>query len=232
MRFRAVLIDIDNTLFHFNESSYKALKRAFGEYGVDFTRAMFAEYEALNDQYWKAFERGEIPRERLFYERFDVYFSRIGLRADGKEFDHRYRVYLSEGYDLMPHAKALLQALQGKYKVFVVTNGDAMTQDARIAGAGLEKYFKAFFVSEDIGYDKPDMRFFEYCIAHIPDFSHGRAVIIGDSLTSDIKGGKNAGITTCWFDPEKKSAPVRDKPDYVIYGLDELPEKLNAFIAI
>ena len=135
MHFKAVLIDIDNTLFHFDESSYKALKKAFAAYGVDFTREMFHDYEALNDHYWKLFERGEIERARLFYERFDVYFARIGLKADGKEFDHLYRVHLSEGYDLMPHAEALLQALQGKYKVFVVTNGDAMTQDARIEGA-------------------------------------------------------------------------------------------------
>ena len=132
----------------------------------------------------------------------------------------------------MPGARELLELLYEKNDLYIVSNGCSGIQAPRIAGAGLEKYFKAFFVSEDIGYDKPDMRFFEYCIAHIPDFSHGRAVIIGDSLTSDIKGGKNAGITTCWFDPEKKSAPVRGKPDYVIYGLDELPEKLNAFIAI
>ena len=83
MHFKAVLIDIDNTLFHFDESSYKALKKAFAAYGVDFTREMFHDYEALNDHYWKLFERGEIERARLFYERFDVYFARIGLKAEG-----------------------------------------------------------------------------------------------------------------------------------------------------
>lgn len=221
MRFRAVLIDIDNTLFHFNESSYKALKKAFGEYGVDFTRAMFAEYEALNDQYWKAFERGEIPRERLFYERFDVYFARIGLRADGKEFDHRYRVYLSEGYDLMPHAEALLQALQGKYKVFVVTNGDAMTQDARIAGAGLEKYFDGVFVSERVGYQKPDKAFFDAVFAAIGEEYRSCSLLVGDSLSSDMQGGRNAGIPTCFYGPRKQAD---DRCDYVVGDLlDILP---------
>lgn len=221
MHFKAVLIDIDNTLFHFDESSYKALKKAFAAYGVDFTREMFREYEALNDHYWKLFERGEIERARLFYERFDVYFSRIGLKADGKEFDHLYRIHLSEGYDLMPHAVELLQALHGKYKVFVVTNGDAMTQDARIEGAGLGKYFDGVFVSERVGYQKPDKAFFDAVFAAIGEEYRTCSLLVGDSLSSDMQGGRNAGIPTCFYGSRGKAD---ERCDYVVGDLlDILP---------
>lgn len=221
MHFKALLIDIDNTLFHFDESSYKALKKAFAAYGVDFTREMFRDYEALNDHYWKLFERGEIERARLFYERFDVYFSRIGLQADGKEFDHLYRVHLSEGYDLMPHAEEFLQALQGKYKVFVVTNGDAMTQDARIEGAGLGKYFDGVFVSERVGYQKPDKAFFDAVFAAIGEEYRTCSLLVGDSLSSDMQGGRNAGIPTCFYGSRDKAD---ERCDYVVDDLlDILP---------
>ena len=221
MHFKAVLIDIDNTLFHFDESSYKALKKAFAAYGVDFTREMFRDYEALNDHYWKLFERGEIERARLFYERFDVYFARIGLKADGKEFDHLYRVHLSEGYDLMPHAVELLQALHGKYKVFVVTNGDAMTQDARIEGAGLGKYFDGVFVSERVGYQKPDKAFFDAVFAAIGEEYRTCSLLVGDSLSSDMQGGRNAGIPTCFYGSRDKAD---ERCDYVVGDLlDILP---------
>ena len=219
MRFKAVLIDIDNTLFHFDESSYKALKKAFAAYGVDFTREMFHDYEALNDHYWKLFERGEIERARLFYERFDVYFSRIGLKADGREFDHLYRIHLSEGYDLMPHAEELLQALQGKYKVFVVTNGDAMTQDARIAGAGLGKYFDGVFISERVGCQKPDKAFFDAVFAAIGEEYRTCSLLVGDSLSSDMQGGRNAGIPTCFYGKRERADA---RCDYVIEDLLEL----------
>ena len=219
MHFKAVLIDIDNTLFHFDESSYKALKKAFSAYGVDFTRVMFQEYEAINDRYWKLFEQGKIARERLFYERFNVYFSRIGLKADGKEFDRLYRAHLSEGYDLMPHAVELLQALHGKYKVFVVTNGDAMTQDARIRGAGLGKYFDGVFVSERVGWQKPDKAFFDAVFAAIGEEYRACSLLVGDSLSSDMQGGRNAGIPTCFYGSRERAD---DRCDYVVSDLLEI----------
>ena len=221
MRYKAVLIDIDNTLLHFDESSYKALHKAFALHGVDFTREMFHDYEQINNRYWKAFERGEIERDRLFYERFDEYFAIIGLQADGKQFDHEYRVHLAEGYDLMPHAVELLKALHGTYKVFVVTNGDAFTQRARIAGAELEPYFDGVFISEDVGSQKPAKAFFDAVFAAIGEEYRSCSLLVGDSLSSDMQGGRNAGIPTCFYGDAAKADA---RCDYVVADLlDILP---------
>lgn len=232
MRKPILLFDLDNTILDFNSGEHAALSGALRHFGIEPTEEILSVYHEINIKYWEMLERGELSRKQVLEGRFDELFERYDIDCTGEKIQSVYEKYLGAQHEFVPGARELLELLYEKNDLYIVSNGCSGIQAPRIAGAGLEKYFKAFFVSEDIGYDKPDMRFFEYCIAHIPDFSHGRAVIIGDSLTSDIKGGKNAEITTCWFDPEKKSAPVRDKPDYVIYGLDELPEKLNAFIAI
>lgn len=225
MQYKAVLIDIDNTLFHFDESSYKALRLTFAQYGVDFTRAMFRAYEAINRRYWNAYERGELAYARLFIDRFDEYFATIGLHADAAEFDRRYRAGLAQGYDLMPHARALLQALHGRWKVFVVTNGDAATQRARIAGTQLGQYFDALFISEEVGFQKPDAAFFDAVFDAVGAQYRACSLLVGDSLTSDMQGGRNAGIRTCFYGrPEDADA----RCDYVIEDLMQVLPILEA----
>ena len=141
MRYDVVLIDIDDTLFDFRQSSFEALERAFARRDVSFTWEDMPAYEVYNDRLWRAFERGEIPKPLIFTERFRLYFAERGLDIDPEAFNHDYLLYLAEGYAFMPHCRELLEALHGKCRVYVVTNGDTFAQESRIARSGLAHLF-------------------------------------------------------------------------------------------
>ena len=207
MRYDVVLIDIDDTLFDFRQSSFEALERAFARRDVSFTWEDMPAYEVYNDRLWRAFERGEIPKPLIFTERFRLYFAERGLDIDPEAFNHDYLLYLAEGYAFMPHCRELLEALHGKCRVYVVTNGDTFAQESRIARSGLAHLFDGVFISEQLGCRKPEKVFFD------------RAILVGDSLSSDMQGGRNAGIATCYYG---KAENADDRCDYVIGNLLEL----------
>ena len=140
----------------------------------------------------------------------------------------RYEEYLAREHVFVPGAPALLEALYGKYRMYIVSNGTAKIQYSRIAGADIGKYFDGIFISEEIGYDKPDRAFFSYCFSQIPDFSREESVIVGDSLTSDMLGGRNAGVRTVWFNPAKKRDEIGAMPDFEIQAPRQLLDILLA----
>lgn len=232
MRKPILLFDLDNTILDFNSGERAALSGAFRHFGIEPTEEVLSAYHKINIKYWEKLETGELSRREVLEGRFDELFALYNIDCTGEKIQGVYEKELGKHHEFIDGAKELLEKLYEKNDLYIVSNGCTGIQKARIAGAGLEKYFKAFFISEEIGYDKPDVRFFDHCAARIPDFSKERAVIIGDSLTSDIRGGKNAGITTCWFDPDGRRAPLLNKPDYVINKLSELPEKLKAFAVV
>ena len=160
MRYDVVLIDIDDTLFDFRQSSFEALERAFARRDVSFTWEDMPAYEVYNDRLWRAFERGEIPKPLIFTERFRLYFAERGLDIDPEAFNHDYLLYLAEGYAFMPHCRELLEALHGKCRVYVVTNGDTFAQESRIARSGLAHLFDGVFISEQLGTKKPEKDFY------------------------------------------------------------------------
>ena len=127
----------------------------------------------------------------------------------------------------MPGAPELLELLKGHYQLYLVSNGTAMVQDCRLRDSGVENYFQGIFISERIGVDKPQKEFFDRSFAVIPDFNPSQAMIIGDSLTSDIRGGNNAGIQTCWYNPKHKPRRTDIHVDYEISDLMELPKLLE-----
>ena len=228
-----LLFDLDNTILNFNSGERAALSAALRYFDIEPDEELLSIYHKINIKYWEMLERGELSRSKVLENRFDELFEVCGINGcTGKEFQFVYGKHLGEQHDFMPGAEKLLEEIYEKNDLYIVSNGCTEIQASRIADSGLEKYFKDFFISEKIGYDKPDICFFDYCFANIPAFSRDRAVIIGDSLTSDIKGGKNAGIATCWFNPWKKPIPIDGKPDFVIYGLDELTKKLNRFVML
>ena len=127
----------------------------------------------------------------------------------------------------MPGAEDLLEALAGKARLILCSNGTASVQEGRIASAGIGPYFEKIFVSEHMGANKPETRYFDLCFAEIPDFDRERCVMLGDSLTSDIRGGINAGVKTCWFNPRRRPNPGPIQPDYEIHELSEFPPLLE-----
>ena len=223
MRFDTVLIDIDDTLFDFRKSSYQALVKAFSEIGFSFGEQEMREYEVFNNQMWKSFELGEIEKDFIYAERFRRYFASIGLNADPVEINRRYLLALAEGRNFMPHCRELLQALHGKYLVVVVTNGDTYAQERRIEISGMAQYFDRVFISEQMGCKKPDKLFYDKVFAEIGEDYRAQSIMIGDSLSSDMQGGRNAGILTCLYG---RTEPISPLCDYAVADLLELPALL------
>ena len=225
MRFDTVLIDIDDTLFDFRKSSYQALVKAFSEIGFSFGEQEMREYEVFNNQMWKSFELGEIEKDFIYAERFRRYFAARGLDIDPAEFNTDYLNGLAQGYAFMPHCRELLEALHGKYKVFIVTNGDAFAQRSRIERSGLAHLFDGVFISEELGCSKPEKGFYDKVFEIVGQEYRACSLMVGDSLTSDMQGGRNAGIPTCFYGTRENAD---ERCDYVIEDLLELLPLLEA----
>lgn len=225
MRFKAVLIDIDDTLFDFRQSSFEAMQNALASRGVRFTWDDMAAYEIHNNALWKQFERGEVAKDFIFTERFRRYFSERGLDIDPAGFNTDYLRGLAEGYAFMPHCRELLEALHGKYKIFIVTNGDAFAQKSRIARSGLAHLFDGVFISEELGCRKPEKVFYDKVFEIIGPEYRTCSLMVGDSLTSDMQGGRNAGIPTCYYG---RREDADGRCDYVIEDLLDLLPLLDA----
>lgn len=223
---QTIFLDLDDTLLDFGAAERVAIGKAFRDIGLEPTEALLARYRELNEAQWEAFERGELTREQVLLRRFELLFAELGLSLSPAATEDRYRGYLGQGHYFVDGAQALLDYLAPKYDLYLASNGVAETQYSRLKSAGISHYFKAIFISETTGHHKPERAYFDYCFAHIPDFDPKRALIIGDSLTSDILGGINAGIQTCWFNPRRKPRNPDIIPNFEVHRLAELHDIL------
>lgn len=224
---RTVFLDLDDTILDFTRAEAEALRRALTEADAPADDAVLARYHAINTAQWELLEEGVLTREQVLLGRFDILFGELGLVRSAREICERYEGYLAEGHWFIPGAEALLKTLAPRYDLYLASNGTAQVQYRRLEDAGIRRYFREIFISRELGADKPSPAFFERCFAAIPGFSRECAVMVGDSLTSDIRGGKNAGLRTCWFNPRKKSGRADIVPDYEISALDQLPPLLE-----
>ncbi|NWL89030.1 noncanonical pyrimidine nucleotidase, YjjG family [Paenibacillus sp. 79R4] len=225
--YRTLLFDVDDTLLDFKAAERLALRLLFEEQQMELTEEIEAHYEHVNQGLWRAFEEGRIDRDEVVNTRFALLLKEYGHEVDGVLLEQRYRSYLEQGHQLIDGALELISALQGGYDLHIVTNGVSKTQDRRLRDSGLHPMFTNIFVSEDTGYQKPMKEFFDYVFARIPDFNPQRALIIGDSLSSDIKGGQLAGMDTCWYNPIGKENNTDIVPTYEIRTLQELYQILG-----
>ena len=224
--FKFVFLDTDDTILDFLKTEHNAIARTFREFGLDPTEDVISRYSAVNLSCWERFERGELTREQVMIVRFEEFFAELGVSIDPHECDRRYCVHLGEEHIFVEGAEEMLNYLAPKYHLYIASNGFAETQEPRLESAGIVHYFDEIFISERTGFHKPEKGFFDYCFARIPDFRREEAIIIGDSLSSDIQGGINAGIATCWFNLRRKPARDDITPDYTIYNLEELKKIL------
>lgn len=222
MKYDTILFDADGTLLDFHRSEREALSESLQAYGITPTEEMIAEYSQINDSLWKLLERGEIEKPVLFYRRFEILFERYGFTDDSRGVAEEYMQRMcTKGY-FLEGAEALCARLQGKVRLYIVTNGTGFIQRGRCAVSGLGQYFEDSFISDVIGVEKPHRAFFEYVAAHIPAFDPEKTLIVGDSLTSDMQGGVNFGIDTCWYNPDGKavSPALAGKLTYVVDTYD------------
>ena len=226
MSFQTIFLDLDDTILDFGAAERAAISKTFRDIGLDPTDALLNRYRELNEAQWEAFERGELTREQVLLRRFELLFAELGLHYDVEPTEDRYRGYLGQGHYFVDGAPELLDYLAPKYDLYLASNGVADTQYSRLASAGISHYFKEIFISETTGHHKPERAYFDYCFARIPNFDPARALIVGDSLTSDIQGGINAGIRTCWFNAKNKPRNPVILPDYEVHRLADLREIL------
>ncbi|WNS80702.1 YjjG family noncanonical pyrimidine nucleotidase [Domibacillus sp. DTU_2020_1001157_1_SI_ALB_TIR_016] len=224
--YRTLLFDIDDTLLDFRAAEQAALALLFAEQNMQLTDEIKERYKQINQQLWSEFEEGRITREEVVNSRFSLLFQEYGYSVDGTVLEAKYRGYLEEGHQLIEDALEIVTGLQPNYDLYIVTNGVSKTQYKRLLDSKLHPFFKGIFVSEDTGFQKPMKEFFDYVFARIPHFNAEEALIIGDSLNADIKGGQQAGIDTCWFNPGMKPNKAGIEPTYQIQALAELSQIL------
>lgn len=218
---KVVFIDIDNTLLDFNQSSKQAVKQAFSNFGLPYKDSDYITFKKINDQLWKKIERGELDRKGMHAVRFPLVLKELGIDFDGLKVETEFRKILAQTACLVDGALETLKYLCDKYKVYGATNAIYDLQVNRLTSAGLYHYFSGLFVSEKIGHNKPTKEFFDYCFNNIEGLKPNQAVMVGDSLTADIIGGKDYGMTTVWYNHDKL-AEISDKADYKIDKLIDI----------
>ena len=219
---KCIFLDLDDTLLDFQGGERRSIIRAFRDMGLPTDEAIIRRYIEINLDCWHALERGEMTKDQVLVDRFQILFSEMGISASAERAQEIYEAYLCTEHDFLPEAQKLLDGLsEREYRLFMATNGIPTVQKPRIADSGVAKYFEQIFISEEIGYAKPQIEFFYACFDRIESFDVSEAMIVGDSLSSDIKGGINSGMLTCHYNPKDKPYD-HIKPDYKIKTLSEL----------
>lgn len=225
-KYNRILLDVDGTLLDFDQSEREGFGVVLRHYGLEDSPEAKERYHQINKEYWEAFEAGTMSREDVQTKRFERFFGEYGLHVRGREAEEIYREQLDKSAILIPFALKLCQYLSGKYEIFVVSNGFSKTQHCRLKASGLYPYFKQVFVSEDTGSQKPQREFFDYCFSKMENPDRTKMLLVGDSLTSDIKGGNNAGVDTCWYNPEGSANDRGVSVNYEIRDLRQLARLL------
>lgn len=221
-RYDTLLFDADGTLFDFLRGEREALILACKKHGYELDESAVKEYSAINDSLWKALERGEIDKDTLRVKRFELFGESRGFSCDFRILSRDYTDKLSEQHFLIDGALETVHQLSDFCRMYIITNGIGYVQRNRFALSPIEKYFGELFISEEIGYEKPDIRYFEAVAAKIPDFDADKTLVIGDSLTSDMKGGIGAGLDCCYFNPSERPFTQEMGIKYSIRALCEL----------
>lgn len=221
MKYSKLFIDVDDTLLDFKMAEKEALRRTAEHFGIPFTPEFHQAYHEINIGYWKLHEKGIYAKEEFLPMRFIDLMARFGYDLDGRTANAFYHNALCEGYFLMPGAEELLKELSSIADVWLVTNGDTDVQTSRLAMGPLMQYVKGIFISDEIGAPKPSKEFFDVVFETVPHTDD--MLIIGDSLTSDIRGGKNADMDSLWFNPDGLENTTDIRPTYVVQTLEEIP---------
>ena len=221
-----LFLDLDDTILDFHRAEREAISKTFRGFGLEPTEQVLREYHEINIMHWQMLERGELTREQVLVNRFGTLFQRKGIQADAESCARAYERSLGTFHYFLPGAEEAVRRLYQKYRLFLASNGTASVQHSRLTSAGLYPYFEQVFISEKLGCNKPSREYFEACYERIPDFDPEKAIMVGDSLTSDILGGKNGGMKTVWVNPFHRSCG-EIHPDFEIENITHLEKLLE-----
>ena len=221
-----LFLDLDDTILDFHKAERLAIAKTIREFGVEPTEEVLERYHWINKWHWEQLELGLMTRAEVLVKRFDALFTELGATVDAAACAKAYEKNLSIGHYFLPGAEEAVDRLHKKYRLFLASNGTASVQKGRMTSANLYRFFEKVFVSQEIGHNKPSMDYFNACFAQIPGFDKEKAIMVGDSLSSDIKGGINAGLKTVWVNPNHADCGAI-KPDYEIEALHQLEALLE-----
>ncbi len=219
---KAVLIDIDNTLLDFIKAAYISIKSAFNSFGFEYDQNMHVVFNRVNDGLWKDIEACKLTREELHKIRFNLVLKELGIEFDGQKIEKEFLKNLFDCVVIVDGAVEILEYLAGKYDVYVASNAIYDQQVNRLTKAGMIGYIKKLFISERMGVYKPEKAFFDACFKELGGITPDQVVMIGDSINADIKGGKNYGMKTIWFNFKGEKEPDEKPYDYVVDKLLEI----------
>ncbi len=220
---KAVLWDIDGTLLDFLKAEKHGIRTCFAKFDLgECTDEMLSRYSQINRKWWQRLERGECTKPEVLEGRFMEFFALEGLPTECvPQFNDAYQFHLGDHAFFCDGGEEAVKALKGRIKQYAVTNGTAVAQDRKLQKSGLNQLLDGIFISERIGFEKPDIRFFDAVFAAIP-FKKEECIIVGDSLTGDIRGGMNAKIRTVFYNPKNIPLPEEYHIDYNIRNLAEV----------
>jgi len=222
MKYKWILFDLDGTLFDYDKAEYTALETAFHFFGYELDQNKLQVYRKVNKKVWDDFEAHKITAQRLRTKRFEMLAEELKMQADARTFSDIYLENLSQQNELLDGALDILNYLHKKVGLVLVTNGLKEVQRSRLSGSEITPYFDHIVISDEIGVAKPHAEYFDhvFSIINFPDKKD--VLIIGDNLSSDIVGGINYKIDTCWFNYKKQQPDKEILPTYIIHNLDEI----------
>ena len=222
-KYYCILFDADNTLLNFDAAESKALADTLVNYGIEPDAETVQTYRTINEELWRQLEKGQLRREKLMSERFTRFLKAIDAAGDGAEMNRYYLEQLSLHPDLAsPEVLDVLRELSEVATLAVVTNGFQKVQSRRLAESGVGNFLEDVFVSEKLDAEKPSRKIFDAALRALGVENREHVLMVGDSLTSDVQGGINAGLDTCWFNPHHQENPGKILPTYEISSLEEL----------
>ena len=223
-KYKYLLWDIDGTILNFELAERAAIRSLFKRFKLgDCSDEMLMYYSQINKRYWQLMESGKIKKDKMLVERFIEFFSNKGINADiAAEFNKEYQIALCDTIVFNDDAMDIIKHQKKTCKIIIVTNGTEVVQEKKLERSGLNDIVDNVFISELVGFEKPNIKFFEKVILEVGIKDLKEALIIGDSLTSDIQGGHNIGIDTCWYNPKNEENTTLLNPTYTIRNLHEL----------
>lgn len=220
--YKTILFDIDDTLLDFEKDQKIAFMEAMNVIDCKCTEEMYLDYNLINLEMWEMLNEGKVTLQELFIKRFELFFEKYGINQDEREFNEILTKAFQRTGTPIKGSKSALEQLKDECELVITSNGPKEQQYYRLENAGFSKYFSKIFISEELGCNKPNKEYFDIVFQNINNKEKSSILIVGDSISSDIIGGKNFGIDTCWYNARNKQNKTNIEPNYEIKDFIEL----------